>query len=58
MPKVFPRQANERVLFSTSSLLAEKVILGDNPLTRGREHNSEAAAMPGGQLMLGVLSGP
>lgn len=58
MSKGFPRQANERVLFSTSSLLVEKVILGDNPLVRGREHNLEAAVMPDGQLMLGVLSGP
>lgn len=45
MSKVFSRQANEQVLFSTSSLLAEKVILGDNPLVHGREH-SEAAVMP------------
>lgn len=57
MSKVFSRQANERVLFSASSLLAEKVILGDNPLVRGPEHNSEAAVMPDGQLTLGVLSG-
>lgn len=51
-------QASKYMWYFPHFFLTEKVIPANNPLAYPWiEHNLEAAVMPDGQLMLGVLSG-